>query len=93
MVWVRLPNVNLCSGVGTKCNDILAWHHCNTIVLVHGQSPDILHDTTVTILWSPIPNADTSAKCIIIVHDNICGTKCYNNDWSNSSDSAKYNSR
>ena len=34
-------------------------------------------------------NADTSAKCNTIVHDNNCRTKCNNNDWSYPGNSAK----
>ena len=48
------------------------------------------HGATVTISQSPIPNAGTSAKAYTIGHDNICGTKYNNNDWSYPGIRAKY---
>ena len=33
---------------------------------------------------------DTSTKCNTVVHDNICGTKCNNRNWSYPGNGAKY---
>ena len=44
-------------------------YRCQTTCLIY------FHGITVTTT-----NADTSAKCNTVVHDNICGTKCYDYD-------------
>ena len=72
MVWTRLPNVILCSGVGYHLQRYHSGTALNVTISWHG--------TTVTILRFSIHNAGTSAKCITIVPDNIYGTKCNNND-------------
>ena len=45
---------------------------CNNISARHHCNNIAVSDT----------QADTRAKCNTVVHDNICGTKCSNNDWS-----------
>ena len=35
-------------------------------------------------------NADACANCNTVVHDNICGTKCNDNNWSYNSNGAEY---
>ena len=74
MFWGRLPFVTLSFGYSTKCNNLLAWHHCNSIII------------TTT-------NAKTSVKYNTIMHDNICNTKCNNNDWFYPGNGTKYISR
>ena len=44
------------------------------------------HSNNMTVT---ITNADTSAKYNTVVHDNICGTKCNNNDSSYPGNGAK----
>ena len=65
----------------TKC-DSMFW---GGLPFVRISLPNVTiswHGSTVTISLSPIPNADTSAKCNIVVYYNTCCTKCNNNDWS-----------
>ena len=46
-----------------------------------------LYCNNITVMTT---NAKTCTKCNTVVQDNICGTKCNNNDWSYPSNGAKY---
>ena len=84
---IRKPNVS-----AVICDTIASWHHCYYHLV--WSSNVILYCSMVTICNTITDaNASASAKCDTIVHDNICGTKCNNNNWSYPGNGAKCISR
>ena len=58
------------------------WLPFVTLLFVYGTKyNNILARNHFNNIAVTTNNADTSAKCNTVVHDNTC-TKCYNNDWS-----------
>ena len=63
-------------------NTMVLYHFSNVIIWFGARHhcKDIVVTTT---------NTDTSAKYDTVVHVNICGTKCNNNNWSYHGNNAK----
>ena len=90
MVW-PCTNYNIIAWSSTKCNTMF-WGQLPFVMLSFWYSTkrsNILAQHHCNNIAVTTINADTSAKCNIIVHDNTCSTKCNNKDWSYSSHGAK----
>ena len=74
MVWVQLPFVTLSFKYSTKCNNILAQHHCNNIAVsdTHANTSAKCNTVVLDICGTKCNNNDWSypdngAKCDTIV--------------------------
>ena len=85
----------------TKCNPMV-WHSTKYVTMFWVRLPFVMlsfgystkcnntlvchHSNNIVVTTT---NTNTCAKCNTVVHNDICSTKCNNNDWSYPGNGAK----